>query len=139
MCFTSLLCFVGIEYAYMEAPVNMQGVVMGLFWFCAGIGNFIGVCLPYIFSHIYGIWQNSVYINCDRLDIFFYTLAVLLFLFSLVFILLAKHTDLGLTNVMDMARAARLRAEIDSMTHGSHYRRRNLLDSASLSNSQGTN
>ena len=85
----------------MESPVNMQGVVMGLFWFAAGIGTFIGVALPYLFENLY-IWQDQTFINCDRLDLFFYILALFLFVYSCVFICIAKYSDLRLTNVIEV-------------------------------------
>ena len=86
----------------MESPVNMQGVVMGLFWFAAGIGNFIGVALPYLFGDILYIWNDPIYINCDRLDLFFFFLAMFLFVYSCIFICIAKYADLRLTNVIEV-------------------------------------
>lgn len=115
----------------MEAPDNMQGIVMGLFWFCAGVGNFIGAALPYLFSDIWAIWKNSIYINCDRLDLFFYILAVFLLFFSIVFVLIAKYTDLGLTNVIGDRRPTS--TEPDSRPSTPNPRRRRLATAVNTS------
>ncbi|XP_067933359.1 solute carrier family 15 member 4-like [Watersipora subatra] len=45
------LMLTGLEYAYMEAPRNMQSFVMGLFWLCVGSGYFIGATFPYFLWH----------------------------------------------------------------------------------------
>ncbi|XP_067928099.1 solute carrier family 15 member 4-like [Watersipora subatra] len=124
----------GIEYAYMEAPMNMQGIVMGLFWFCAGIGYFIGVALPYIFSVIGGIWKDPVYINCDKLDLFFYILAVVLILFSIIFVFISKNTDLGLTTEIHVGQHHLIP---DSVTTTPQLGRRNPVEALNRVDSNG--
>ena len=94
------LTVAGIEFAYAKSPVNMQGIVMGLFWFSAGIGNFIGVSLPYVFKNFLDIWKDETFINCDRLDLFFYFLAMFLLVYSGLFIFIVKKTDLKLTSAI---------------------------------------
>lgn len=82
----------------MEAPRNMQGTVMGLYWFVAGIGYFIGICLPYIFQHADNIYINRKLINCDKIDEYFFILAAFLFIYSLIFVFISKTADLGLNS-----------------------------------------
>lgn len=82
----------------MEAPRNMQGTVMGLFWFMAGIGYFIGIGLPYMFKYVDNIWENIKFINSDKLYEYFFILAGFLFAYSILFIVISCVTDLGLKN-----------------------------------------
>ena len=116
---TFLLNITGIEFAYMEAPRNMQGTVMGLFWFMAGIGNFIGIGLPYLFKYVDDIFISSQFINSDKLYEYFFILAGFLFAYSLVFIFISQVTDLGLSNEIVEPR------ELGSVPETPELRRRN--------------
>ena len=77
----------------------MQGVIMGLFWAAAGVGDFTAISVPYIFSYISDIWQSPDFINCNHLDYIFYSLAVLLFIFTIIFALVGRNCDLGLNQI----------------------------------------
>lgn len=95
-----VLLVVGIEYAYLMAPQAMQGVIMGMYWASAGIGDFIAVSLPYIFHGIDGIWDDTMYINCNRLDLYLFIVAGFLFISAIIFYIVVKCVDLGLNKVV---------------------------------------
>jgi len=84
-----MILFPGLEYAYTESPVHMQGLSMGLFWFSIGIGNFIGLALTTIF-------QVTNNINCGKLDIYFYALAFFLGVCTIIFYKCSTYFHLGL-------------------------------------------
>ena len=90
----------GLEYAYIMSPQFMQGIVIGLFWLSAGIGDFLSIALPNIFQAIYidgqSLWPNKLFINCDRLDTYFFTLSIFVFVCSIFFIAIVKNCDLHL-------------------------------------------
>lgn len=83
----------------MESPRNLQGTAMGLFWFVGGIGSFIGLALPYVFSSL-GIWPDPTYMNCNRLDLFFYIFAASLLISSVIFGIIASRCDLSLDKII---------------------------------------
>lgn len=98
--------YLGLELAFIAAPPSMKGIIMGLYWFCEGIGSLLGSATIAIFE---GVWfQNFDYgnINCDRspfkpgktnchLDFYFYTLAGFQILGILLFIVIAWLLNMG--------------------------------------------
>lgn len=78
----------------MMAPQALQGIIMGLFWFSAGCGDFLAIALPHIFKK--NIWNDFTFINCNRLDYFFFIIAGCLFVYTIIFALIAACCDLGL-------------------------------------------
>lgn len=88
------------------APPAMQGIIMGLYWAAAGIGDFIAVSLPYIFHDIGGIWKDTMFINCNRLDLYLFIIAGFLFLFVIVFYVVVKCVDLGVDKVVTEKQAS---------------------------------
>ncbi|XP_003738478.1 solute carrier family 15 member 4 [Galendromus occidentalis] len=73
----------GVELAYSHAPVSMQGIVMGLFYLSTGIGCFAGSLL---LSLVSPYWLNSSP-NTSRLDLFFWLLAGIQLVSSILFFL----------------------------------------------------
>jgi len=67
---------------------------MGLFWFAAGIGSFVGIALPHIFRESF--WRSDRQINCDRLDIYLAILALFLLISLVFFGVVNRCSDLGL-------------------------------------------
>ncbi|XP_067928098.1 solute carrier family 15 member 4-like [Watersipora subatra] len=95
----TFMILTAMEFAYVEAPRNMQGIVMGALWCAAGLGDFIGLSLPYVFYAL-DIWADLTNINCMRLDISLYILALFLIMFSILFAYIAKQHDLSLSKVI---------------------------------------
>lgn len=84
----------------MMSPQAMQGVIMGLYWAASGIGDFIAISLPYIFHGVGGIWEDPMFINCNRLDYYLFIIAGFLFFFVIVFYIVVKCVDLGVNKVV---------------------------------------
>lgn len=92
-----LLCAAGLELAYIEAPRSMQGLIMGLFWLCQGVGSILGTATMQIF---HGIWfESGDYgdINCSKchLGYYFFFLASLQLLGIVAFIIITHWLGIG--------------------------------------------
>lgn len=83
-----------MEYAYMEAPRSMQGLIMGLYYTSVGVGYLIGAALPPLFSF------DLSRINLLRLDYYFYGLGVTMILCSILFALITKNCNLNLNRII---------------------------------------
>ncbi|XP_067125178.1 solute carrier family 15 member 4-like [Centruroides vittatus] len=62
----------GLEYACSQAPRTMQGIIMGLFCFCTGIGSFLGTGLLFV---VKDYWFSNGDVNKGHLDRYFFLLA----------------------------------------------------------------
>lgn len=83
-------CVTGIEYAYSRSPKSMESLVMGCFWFVAGLGSFLGTG---IMNAVSG-GQRS-YNNCpDNLSAYFYALLALQLGGAAVFYFVGRKLDL---------------------------------------------
>ncbi|XP_035208785.1 solute carrier family 15 member 4-like [Stegodyphus dumicola] len=81
----------GMEFACSQAPSTMQSAVMGLYYFCAGIGSFIGVAAWGIFNRIIKPHMHSSNINYVELHYYFFALAVIQLLTLIVFCFISKN------------------------------------------------
>lgn len=62
----------GLEYACSQAPRAMQGIIMGLFCFCTGVGSFLGTGLLFA---VKDYWLSSGDVNKGNLNYYFFLLA----------------------------------------------------------------
>ncbi|GIY85087.1 hypothetical protein CDAR_398271 [Caerostris darwini] len=82
----------GMEFAVSQAPSTMQGAVMGLYYFCTGIGSFIGVAALRAFEKIEGsiIGYHSSDMNTGNLFYYFFFLAATQFITLVIFCIISK-------------------------------------------------
>lgn len=82
-----------MEFACSQAPSRMQGAVMGFYYFCTGIGSFLGLALLEIFQRYIMdivIREHSSDINKGKLFWFFFFLASIQLISVIIFIYLSK-------------------------------------------------
>lgn len=78
----------GLEFAYSQAPRSMQGLIMGLFCLSNGIGAFLGALTVMLAQSFGWISKTDVgNINMSYLDYYFFLLAGIQLVGSLLFIL----------------------------------------------------
>ena len=95
----------------MHAPRSMQGIIMGLFWMCQGIGSVVGTATMYGFRGVWFFDWDHGDINCRvpcpgaagevcecRLDYYFFFLGALQFVGLALFIVIVKVLDIGRTS-----------------------------------------
>ncbi|XP_071808235.1 solute carrier family 15 member 4-like [Asterias amurensis] len=81
-----------LEFAYSQAPVSMQGVIMGFCLLASGLGSYLGSLLVTVVNAItFGAEWIPNEINNGHLEYFFLLLAGIMFLNFLVFLLIAKQ------------------------------------------------
>nr|XP_042900079.1 solute carrier family 15 member 4 [Parasteatoda tepidariorum] len=82
----------GMEFACSQAPTTMQGAVMGLYYFCTGIGSFLGVAALTSFENIEGLFigHHSSNINNGKLYYYFFFLALVQFVTLIIFCIISK-------------------------------------------------
>ncbi|XP_013392509.1 solute carrier family 15 member 4 [Lingula anatina] len=80
----------GLEFAYSQAPAVLQGLIMGMFLLTNGLGNYLGSALIAIVNAatVDDPWYPND-INQGHLEYFFWLLAGLMVLNTLVFVVLA--------------------------------------------------
>lgn len=83
----------GMEFACSQAPSRMQGAVMGFYYFCTGIGSFLGLALFTAYEKIFrvSIHEQSSGINEGKLYCFFFFLAAIQFLSLIIFMYISKN------------------------------------------------
>ena len=109
----------GLELAYSESPRSLQGIIMGLFWFCQGLGSMFGTL---VLSSFHGIWffkWDHGDINCHdqlcpdgsgkkcscHLDYYFFVLAALQLVGLIIFIFVSKKLGIGVYQVQEQRRS----------------------------------
>lgn len=82
----------GMEFACSQAPSRMQGAVMGLYYFCTGIGSFLGVAALRAFEQIFKVLINNPTrdINKGKMYYYFFFLASVQFLTVIIFVAVSK-------------------------------------------------
>ncbi|GFW50345.1 hypothetical protein TNCV_4697601 [Trichonephila clavipes] len=90
----------GMEFAVSQAPSTMQGAVMGLYYFCTGIGSFIGVAALRSFESIEGsfVGYHSSDMNTGNLFYYFFFLAATQFITLIIFCLTTKKLKIRRTS-----------------------------------------
>ena len=104
-------CVSGLELAYTHAPRSMQGLIMGLFWFCQGVGSFLGTASMFWFRGLWFFDWDHGDINCRvpcpgrpgdecqcHLDYYFFFLGGLQFVGLVMFVIIVKVLDIGQTS-----------------------------------------
>ena len=85
--------YLGLEFAYCQAPKFLQGVIMGLFLATSGIGSFLGSALLAVVSSASLKFEHKNWfpddINKGSLDKYFYLLAAIMLADLLLFVLIA--------------------------------------------------
>lgn len=82
----------GLEFAYSQSPVALQGVIMGLFLLTTGLGSYLGSVLVLLVNYISGKngqeWLPDDP-NNGRLELFFFLLAGLMVVNFFIYLFLA--------------------------------------------------
>lgn len=81
-----------MEFACSQAPSRMQGAVMGLYYFCTGIGSFLGVAALKGYEQIFKVLINnpSTDINKGKLYYYFFFLASIQLIAMVIFSFVSK-------------------------------------------------
>ncbi len=68
-----------VYYAYLIAPKSMEAIIMGLFYFFSGVGNFLGGTLLVSLKTLIFSGGQKDDINCPecKLNFYFYLLGIL--------------------------------------------------------------
>lgn len=86
----------GLEFAYLEAPRSMQGVLLGIFFCLSGVGSLLGSGLLALLA-LPGGWmhcpQDSGNINYCQMDRYFFLLAGIQAATALLFIWIARRYE----------------------------------------------
>ncbi|PIK49803.1 putative solute carrier family 15 member 4-like [Apostichopus japonicus] len=86
----------GLEFAYSQAPVALQGVIMGLFLLTTGLGSYFGSLLVLIVNSISGMYGTQWLPddpNEGRLEYFFFLLAVLMGINIIIYLVVANSYE----------------------------------------------
>lgn len=87
-------CISGMEFACSQAPSRMQGAVMGFYYFCTGIGSFLGIAVLRVFEQIFKVFISNptvtVDINKAKLYYYFFLLAIIQLITVIIFIPVSK-------------------------------------------------
>ena len=135
----------GLELAYTEAPRTMQSIIMGLFWFCQGLGSLLGTATVTAFKNVWFFNWDHGDINCQNipcpnnpkelcschLDYYFYFLAGLQVFGFFLFVFFAWMLSMGAMGRSQRQPGAGSPPSASSNQSSPQRSVRTLLDSAS--------
>ncbi|KAK2163043.1 hypothetical protein NP493_1487g00022 [Ridgeia piscesae] len=101
----------GLELAYVHAPRSMQGLIMGLFWLCQGVGSLVGTATMVSFRGLWFFDWDHGDINCRvtcecHLDYYFFFLGGLQLVGLVLFVIIVKVLDIGRASPYSSQRAS---------------------------------
>ena len=112
-------CVSGLELAYVHAPRSMQGLIMGLFWLCQGVGSLVGTATMVSFRGLWFFDWDHGDINCRvpcpgdpkvtcecHLDYYFFFLGGLQLVGLVLFVIIVKVLDIGRASPYSSQRAS---------------------------------
>ena len=85
--FYCLFVSAGLEFAYSQAPKNLNGVIMALFLSASGIGSYIA---NFLVAVVNSDWYPEKDPNQGHMEYFFFMMAGLMTLNFLLFLLIAS-------------------------------------------------
>ncbi|XP_071829540.1 solute carrier family 15 member 4-like [Apostichopus japonicus] len=86
----------GLEFAYSQAPVALQGVIMGLFLLTTGLGSYFGSLLVLIVNSISGMYGTPWLPddpNEGHLEYFFFLLALLMGINIVIYLVVSNSYE----------------------------------------------
>ncbi|XP_054717561.1 solute carrier family 15 member 4-like [Uloborus diversus] len=84
----------GLEFACSQAPSTMQGAVMGLYYFCNGIGNFLGIIAVHTYQKILKDLKTEADDSGLNFSYYFWLLALLQLIGLITFCFLTRDLKL---------------------------------------------
>ncbi|KXJ17617.1 Solute carrier family 15 member 4 [Exaiptasia diaphana] len=85
-----LTLITGLEFAYSQAPKNLQGLVMGVFLVTCGIGNYLSGGMANIISYAQPKWYPADNPNKGHFEYYFFLLAGLMVVNFFIFLIVAR-------------------------------------------------